>query len=266
MTVAPDLPENLWGYAKRLRFVDHAVQRNFPGLQRSELSLLDVGCGNGSQLAIPLARAGYQVTAVDPHQQSIERGKSLAPDVNFIHGVVTDTPRRLFDCVILSEVLEHLQTPEVLLRDSLGYLSGRGILIVTVPNGYGEFELDRRAYRALRADKIVNWLYAGLKKRADIEYVAGSDDESPHLQRFTLSRLRGMFAANRLQLVEESGTSLASGPFVVHSLGRFESFVHWNSAITDHLPLSCAAGWMFCLRFAQLMQSSGEIAQIPAPF
>ncbi len=190
----------------------------------------------------------------------------MAPDVNFIHGVVTDTPRRLFDCVILSEVLEHLQTPEVLLRDSLGYLSGRGILIVTVPNGYGEFELDRRAYRALRADKIVNWLYAGLKKRADIEYVAGSDDESPHLQRFTLSRLRGMFAANRLQLVEESGTSLASGPFVVHSLGRFESFVHWNSAITDHLPLSCAAGWMFCLRFAQLMQSSGEIAQIPAPF
>jgi 2-polyprenyl-3-methyl-5-hydroxy-6-metoxy-1,4-benzoquinol methylase len=250
IVAAPNLPENLWGYGKRLRFVDDAIQRNFPGTSRSELSLLDVGCGNGSQLAIPLAAAGYQVTAVDPHQRSIERGRMLAPNVDFIHGAVTDIPQHFFDCVILSEVLEHLGTPEVLLRAALGYLSARGVLIVTVPNGYGEFELDRRIYFASGADKLFSWLHASFKKNEDIEYVAGSDDDSPHVQRFTLSRLRAMFTANHLQLIEQRGTSLASGPFVCHILGRFESFVHWNAAITDHLPLFFAAGWMFSLRSA----------------
>ncbi len=144
---APYLQENLWGYGKRLRFVDGAMQRAFPGRERCELRVLDVGCGNGSQLAIPLADGGYQVTAVDPHGPSIQRGQRSAPGVRFHHGVVSDLPVSKFDCVIISEVLEHLHAPEVLLGMALPYLAESGILIITVPNGYGEFELDRRSYR-----------------------------------------------------------------------------------------------------------------------
>src|ERR1700678_2749826 len=43
----PYLRENLWGYGKRLRFVDGAIQREFPGKKRGDLRILDVGCGNG---------------------------------------------------------------------------------------------------------------------------------------------------------------------------------------------------------------------------
>ncbi len=240
--------------------------REFPERKRCELSILDVGCGNGSQLAIPLAAAGYQVTAVDPHQKSIERGKALAPRLHFVQGVVTDLPLRKFDCVILSEVLEHLHAPEVLLCAALSYLADCGILIITVPNGYGEFELDRRAYRALKADKLVSWLVAAGRKKEDPEIVAGSDDESPHVQRFTMARLQSMFAANRLQLIEARGTSLASGPFVLHLLGRFEGFVRLNAAITDYLPITLAAGWMFCLRTAALTPSPTRPDPRPAPF
>ena len=110
---APYLPENLWGYGKRLRFVDSAIRRAFPGKKRCELGVLDVGCGNGSQLAIPLANAGYQLTAIDPHYASIQRGRGLAPEVKFIHGQVSDLSLTKFDCVIISEVLEHLEAPEV---------------------------------------------------------------------------------------------------------------------------------------------------------
>lgn len=254
LAAEPDLAENMWGYGKRFRFVDRAIQRHLPATSRSHLRLLDIGCGNGSQLAIPLAATGYSVTAVDPHRQSIERGKASAPGVNFIHGVVTDLPQCTYDCVIISEVLEHLHSPEVLLREALAYLSGRGILIVTVPNGYGEFEIDRRIYQALNAQKLVDWLYSSSKKRSGGKYVAGSDDESPHVQRFTRSRLHAMFAANHLKLMEERGTSLVSGPFAVHLLGRFHSFVRWNAAITDRFPLVLAAGWMFCLRRGPIRQ------------
>ncbi len=112
---APYLQENLWGYGKRLQFVDGAMRREFPGKKRCELNVLDIGCGNGSQLAIPLADGGYQVTAIDPHQPSIQRGRRSSSAVKFRHGSVSDLPLTKFDCVIISEVLEHLDAPEILL-------------------------------------------------------------------------------------------------------------------------------------------------------
>ena len=245
---APQLGENLWGYGKRLLFVDTALRLEFPGRARSELRLLDIGCGNGSQLAIPMAHAGYQVTGVDPHLASIQRGRRLAPAVNFFHGVVSDLPRNQFDCVVISEVLEHLDTPEIFVALALPYLAESGILIITVPNGYGEFELDLRLYRALRADKMVAWLYRVSGRNTGKEYIASSDGETPHVQRFTLSRLRKMFDRNNLFLLEARGTSIASGPFVLHLLGRFDIFVRLNAAIADHVPLSLVSGWMFLLR------------------
>jgi len=246
--LAPRLKENLWGYGKRLSFVDGAVMREFPSYKRSELRILDVGCGNGSQLAIPLSHAGYQVTAVDPHQPSVERGRLLAPAIEFHHGFVTDLVPRKFHCVILSEVLEHLESPEMLIDASLCYLTKPGLLIVTVPNGYGEFELDRRLYRGLYADKLVAWVWSVLRSGSDVKFVAGSDDESPHIQRFTLSRIRRIFRNRNLPVIEARGTSIASGPFVSHLLGRFDAFVRVNVTMADRLPLLFASGWMFCLR------------------
>jgi 2-polyprenyl-3-methyl-5-hydroxy-6-metoxy-1,4-benzoquinol methylase len=247
----PYLRENLWGYGKRLRFVDGTILRAFPGRKRSDLRVLDVGCGNGSQLAIPLANGGYDVTAIDPHEPSIQRGQRLAPGVKFQHGIVSDIPLSRFDCVIISEVLEHLAVPEVLLKMALPYLAEPGVLIVTVPNGYGEFELDQRFYRALQVEKMVRWLRSIFQPDKRREDFPSSDDESPHLQRFTLANLYEMFDRHNLLLIEARGTSLLSGPFIGHLFGKFEIFVRLNADIADHLPLSLAAGWMVALRRAR---------------
>jgi SAM-dependent methyltransferase len=161
---------------------------------------------------------------------------------------VSDLPASKFDCVIISEVLEHLDAPDLLPGMALPYLDESGILIITVPNGYGEFELDRRLYQALQADKLVAWLYSVVKNGKYEEYLASSDDASPHVQRFTVSRLREIFDRNDLLLIEARGTSLASGPLILHLLGRFEIFIRLNAAIADHLPLPLVSGWMFCLR------------------
>ena len=229
------------------------MQRAFPGKERSQITLLDVGCGNGSQLSIPLSLAGYQVTGIDPHFPSIERARNLMPDINlypvkFIHGSLSSLPPDKFDCVIISEVLEHLDVPDALLTTALDYLVESGVLIITVPNGYGEFELDRRLYRACRADKLVAWLCRVFRRNSGKEYIASSEDETPHFQRFTLRRLREMFARNYLLLLEACGTSIASGPFVLHLLGRFDTFVHLNAMMADYAPLSLASGWMFVLK------------------
>ena len=243
--------ENLWGYGKRLQFVEAAVQRELPGKRKAEIRVLDVGCGNGSQLAIPLADAGYQVTGVDPHQPSIERGCSQGSKVRFICGSVSDVIPNDFDCVIISEVLEHLSSPEQLLAAALAYTGTTGLLIVTVPNGYGEFELDRRLYNALKAQRFVDWLRPILRGNDPIECLAGSDDHSPHVQTFTLSGLRKMYDRHRLIVIESRGTSLVSGPFVAHLFGKSDFFIRINAAAADHLPMILVAGWMFALKRAR---------------
>lgn len=236
---------------------------NFPGRKRSDIRVLDVGCGNGSQLAIPLSNGGYQVTGVDPHLPSIERGCRFASAVKFVHGVVSHLPPSKFDCIIVSEVLEHLDAPEDLLDATLPYLAQSGVLIITVPNGYGEFELDQWLYRGLRMDKLVARLYSLSRANQESVYIAGSDDETPHIQRFTVSQLRELFDRSHLQLIEARGTSMMSGPIVLHLLGRFESFVRLNAAAADHLPWSLASGWMFALKLS--VQSTSDEASIKRP-
>src|SRR5882672_7607358 len=111
-----DQIEDLWGYAKRLRFVRETIRATFPKRAPHSLSLLDVGCGNGSQLALPLAmKDGFQLTGIDTDSRSIEHARRLVgqrANINFVCGSVDDLcNKRLFDIVILSEVLEHLKRP-----------------------------------------------------------------------------------------------------------------------------------------------------------
>lgn len=247
------LEENLWGYGKRLAFIAQAIGERYQR-PRSSVSVLDVGCGTGTQLTIPLATLGFNVTGVDTHDASIATAQQLRPTGKFVHGRVTDLPPQAYDVVIVSEVLEHLDHPETLLAETLPYLRDDGLLFVTVPNGYGEFEIDRRLYRALRLDILFDALYRGLRallRRPSRPEVAGSQDESDHVQRFTLGRLRRMFSEHRLDLCAERATSVASGPLVAHTLARIPGFITLNVRLADLLPMWASSAWMFVLRRRQ---------------
>ena len=104
--------EDLWGYAKRLRFLRDSICEAFA--ERRPLRILDVGCGNGSHLAIPLSNdTEFETTGLDPDHRSIEHARQLAgsrQNLQFVCGSLTDLPvNQLFDVIILSEVLEHME-------------------------------------------------------------------------------------------------------------------------------------------------------------
>jgi 2-polyprenyl-3-methyl-5-hydroxy-6-metoxy-1,4-benzoquinol methylase len=245
-----DQAEDLWGYAKRLRFVRETISAAFPNRQPHSLSLLDVGCGNGSQLALPLAvKDGFQLTGVDKDSRSIDHAKQLAgqhPKIDFACGGVDDlSNKRLFDVVILSEVLEHLERPAELLTASARLMDPDGILIVTVPNGYGEFEIDSWIYRKLSLQRIVDTL-------AEKHEVLGATDniEDGHIQFFTRSRLRRLFNAAGLITFREGAGSFLAGPIVGHVIARSTRLINWNARVTDQLPFIFASGWYFALRRA----------------
>lgn len=254
--------ENPWGYGKRLRFVGQAIGHEYPDKPPGSIRLLDVGCGNGSLLAIPLARTGFDVTGVDLHQPSIARAQQMAsalPNARFVAGAVTDLDESHFDVVILSEVLEHVHDPKALLLASLQCLKANGIAVITVPNGYGEFEIDSWIFRIFRLGvaldflkRILRWAGArsgGADQAADQPDMPATDnDNCPHVQFFSIRRLKRLFRECSLSLIGESAGSLACGPLVSSTLGHSRHFIEWNARVSDSLPLVLASSWYFVLR------------------
>ena len=251
--------ENLWGYAKRLRFVRETIAASFPQRSPCSVRVLDVGCGNGSELALPLLRHGFHVTGVDTHAPSIEHARRAAQGFEtgrFVCGRVEDLKHELFDVVILSEVLEHVTEPRELLAASLRYLSSDGLMIVTVPNGYGEFEMDSWLFRLLRGQRIVDAL-----AKSKREVVAATDNHADgHVQFFTRRRLSRLFDDCSLSVVREGAGSFLAGPFVGHTLARSARFIEWNARVTDKLPLAFASGWYFALRRREYLNADGAAA------
>jgi ubiquinone biosynthesis O-methyltransferase len=239
--------ENLWGYKKRLRFVQHVFAESFSQRPPDSLRVLDVGCGNGSELALPLARLGFQVTGIDIHAPSIEHARQLGVDVsnlNYVCGRVEELKSPHYDMVILSEVLEHLTEPRFLLLAAIEHLNKNGIIIVTVPNGYGEFEIDSWLFRVFRLQRIVDVVARNSK-----QVIAATDNhESGHVQFFTRRQLRRLFAECSLSVAREGVASFLAGPFVGHTLARSARFVEWNARVTDKVPRVLASGWYFALR------------------
>ena len=89
--------------SKRTRF----VLEHCPGG-----SALDVGCGTGA-LATRLARAGYDVTGVDPSEGMLEVLRSRSPDVDAVRASGTSLPFAddSFDLVLSVAVLHHIADP-----------------------------------------------------------------------------------------------------------------------------------------------------------
>jgi ubiquinone biosynthesis O-methyltransferase len=240
--------EDLWGYGKRLRFIERMIHESFASRATRDIRILDVGCGNGSQLAIPLLNRGFSLTGIDIDERSISRAKTLASGVlnsQFICARPEDlSSDSSFDVVILSEVLEHLKEPEALLKAAVARIVQGGILIVTVPNGHGEFEWDSWLFNRLKLQNVVN----ALAKHSH-EVLGGTENhECGHVQFFTRRSLQRVFTEYRLTVIREEPGVFISGPIVGHTLARSQRFIDWNARITRRLPLSWASSWYFALR------------------
>ncbi len=230
-----------------MRFVRNILVEAFPSNEPSSLRVLDIGCGNGSQLSLPLARDGYQLTGLDTDASSIAHAKLLSADIpnaRFLCTSLESLPEETFELVILSEVLEHVSDPQQLLKVAVGRLKPNAVLIVTTPNGYGEFEIDSWLFRSLRLERLVN----ALAKNSDKPVGSTDNESSGHIQFFTRRRLHRMFDECGLKVWRESASGLFGGPFAGHTLARSRRFIEWNAKITDTLPLSVASGWYFALR------------------
>lgn len=193
-------PMQRFWHRGKLTLVERLVKKHLSAGSK----LLEIGCGAGNLLMQAVVKDSFPV-ALDLSMQALTFVRSRleeavsAPDAPCGYaciqsiGELLPLPDDHFDCVILSEVIEHLAVPEVSIREAARVLRPGGRLLVTTPN-----------YHSLWP--VMEWIVDRSNKAPQM---AGEQ----HISKFNPASLRRLLAECRLDL-EYSGTIYNLSPFI----------------------------------------------------
>lgn len=97
--------------------------------------ILDVGCADGI-MARGLSPFVKHITAIDGSEKLIKKAKRLKiKNVDFIFTLYEEyKPKKKFDTIILSDILEHINEPVKLLENCKKWIKQNGVIIIISPN------------------------------------------------------------------------------------------------------------------------------------
>lgn len=118
-----------------------------------------------------------------------------------------------FDIIICSEVLEHIPNPKNFLLLLKSRLNSKGIIILTIPNGYGWFEFEKFIYEKLRPlikPYIKLKIIIVPKKPLPL---ATLNKKDIHLQRFSYRGIKKLIKEIDFSILQEGKAGLFGGLF-----------------------------------------------------
>jgi SAM-dependent methyltransferase len=241
------VPHDTYGLDKRLQFLKRVIAEHRPK------TVLDFGCGSGAFVTFPLAQAFPEITfsGVDSDVTSVEfaRSQPSLPNLSFM------LPRDLeghapFELVIASEVIEHVDEPGEFLSFLKSKLTKGGKIVLTLPNGYGPFELAAMAEALLQVTRIL----PGLRKikhaifGVPTGHVTSKDTlaVSPHINFFSFGKICTLIRNSGFHILEYRPRTLLCG-FLLDRMLKGEKVINFNAKISERLPPFCSSDWMFVL-------------------
>jgi SAM-dependent methyltransferase len=256
----PPLPqENIYGHVQRLEWLESRLRRSDRAVE--------FGCGTGYMITYPMRARGYDVIGVDIDAVSVEYGRGLLERAGLDPGALLAIDLRdldgSFDAVIASEVLEHLS--DDLLAESLDLIHAKlrpeGKLLVTVPNGWGWFELEALLWNRLGVASLLerraargaaHGPLAHTKHRLTGDYVADACPStlanSPHVQRFTLRSIQRIVVAHGFEIIGARGSVAVCGPLSDLALTGMSRAMTYNRRLGGRLGGAAAGFYVAAVR------------------
>ena len=250
---------------KTLFFIDRLrAYADAHSLEPQRVRVLEIGCGNGRIVTLPVAEQGFEVVGIDMHLPSIQdaRAHSTLPNVTFTHGDFRDAPQHGgFHAVILSDVLEHVDEPETMLEVAGAALGADGIVLVSIPNGFGPFEIEqflvRKGILKLPLAVVRRGVRFGVRVKQAIRGAPAPQPEppaynvdSPHVQHFTLRRFRRLLESHGFSVERTRNGAWFGGDLTYFLFYFVPGLVPASLRIADVLPAPVVSTWYFECRRA----------------
>jgi ubiquinone/menaquinone biosynthesis C-methylase UbiE len=232
---------------KRLRFITTLITEHLPPGSK----ILDVGCGTGNN-AYQLAQMGYTVKGIDPDSDSIAyaREKFKHPNLRYELNDANsmDSENDVYDGIVCSEVLEHLDHPENLVKSIKKLLRPEGIFAATVPNGYGPRELF-----VTRIMLFLHYKMPGIRKAVDhLKKTLGysgttTQSKAEHLEHkhfFSKNAITRLISGNGFELIKFSNANFIEATFPISLItNRILVLKEWDCRLADYLPHHLTSGF-----------------------
>jgi SAM-dependent methyltransferase len=182
------------------------------------LRLLDVGASFGFLVA--MARSlGWDATGVEPSYYGRLGSRVLGVPLHADYLENTGLPPGTFDCIVSSEVIEHVADPRAFLTTVARYLATEGVLLLTTPNGEvlrGGAATEREWYDGLSPGQHLNLLspraLAGLLAECGLEDVrlvqTGGSSGRKHIYALA-ARRAGLLQAIELAAAQRDARAVA---------------------------------------------------------
>lgn len=193
-------PMQRFWHGGKLTMIDQLIRPHL----RTDSRLLEIGCGAGNLLLQATVRGSYPV-ALDLAKQALTfvrsrlreaKARSEAPrDFMCIQSIGELLPLASgsFECILLSEVIEHLEVPQISIKEAERVLRPGGRLLVTTPN-----------YRSL---------WPLMERAVDMLNMAPKMAGEQHISRFHPASLKKLLTESGLK-IEYFGTIYFLSPFL----------------------------------------------------
>jgi 2-polyprenyl-3-methyl-5-hydroxy-6-metoxy-1,4-benzoquinol methylase len=242
-----DLPkENVYGHVNRLTWIMKYLNKND--------AIMEFGCGTGYMITYPLRCCGYNIEGFDPDTKSIKYGiRTFCVNDNFfLHALDIKDVKKNYDVIIASEVFEHMYVDvlDPIVDTIRARLNSGGILMVTVPNGYGWYEFESFLWNKLGWGRLLEQLrlISAIEKLKQLffgEYVdafhPSTLSTSQHVQRFTLHSIQNKLIERGFEIIETKGAVLFCGPFSNALFTGIKPIMRLNIWLGSRMPRIAAA-------------------------
>ncbi len=231
----------------RLRFVQRALA------SVGARSVLDIGCGTGEFLTSYMAELFPEasITGVDSDSASIDYGRERFSHLENLAFFTKISKGASFDAIVASEVIEHVENPYEFMIFLRSMLRDGGVLVLTMPNGYGCSEIMSALEALCNMAGIIPVMkkikHAILPNSRPADGGADTLADSPHVNFFTLRKLRKIFYHCGFVEEELQGRMLLHNFICSKVLDTSEPIAKVNAYLGIKLHPNLVSDWMFVL-------------------